>query len=115
LIKSADPTARIANAGVIQATPLRLQYLDRVWAEYLRRYGVALPVDVWNVHGFIFREKRYFPGCSDCWGADVPPGIDVPYGMLYGAEDSISTTLFVNQLVDFREWMAGKGQRDKEK
>lgn len=113
VIKSADPTARIANAGVIQATPLRLQYLDRVWDEYLRLYGTPIPVDEWNVHGFIYREKRYYPGCPDCWGADVPPGIDVPWGRLYEADDTISMTLFAEQITAFRYWMWSKGQVDK--
>ena len=34
LIKGADPTARLAIGGVIQATPLRLEYLTKVWNEY---------------------------------------------------------------------------------
>jgi hypothetical protein len=113
LLTSADPSARIANAGVIQATPLRLEYLTRMWDEYLRRYDAPMPVDVWNVHGFVFREKRYYEGCPDCWGADVPPGIDVPNGRLYEAPDTISVTLFAEQLVAFRRWTAERGERDK--
>jgi hypothetical protein len=112
-IKNADPTARIAPAGVIQATPLRLQYLDRVWNEYARLYGAPMPVDVWNVHAFIFREKRFYVGCPDCWGADVPPGINVPNGVLWTIQDTISMTIFADQLVAFRQWMASKGERDK--
>jgi hypothetical protein len=113
LIKNADPTARIAIAGMIQATPLRLQYLDRIWNEYVRLYGTPMPVDIWNIHGFIFREKRYYDGCPDCYGADVPPGIDVPNGILYEMQDSINMTYFGNHLVAFRQWLASHGQRDK--
>lgn len=113
IIKDADPTARIAIAGMIQATPLRLQYLDRIWNEYARLYGTPMPVDIWNVHGFVFREKRYYDGCPDCYGADVPPGIDVPNGILYEIRDSINMTYFNNHIVAFRQWMASHGLRDK--
>jgi hypothetical protein len=50
VIKGADPTAKVAIGGVVQPTPLRLQYLDMILDEYQGRYGVKIPVDVWNVH-----------------------------------------------------------------
>jgi len=55
-IKEADPTARIANAGLVQPTPLRLEYLDRIWDTYQNLYGHEMPVDVWNIHNFILSE-----------------------------------------------------------
>ncbi len=37
-IKAADPTARIANGGIVQVTPARLLYLDMVLDSYADRY-----------------------------------------------------------------------------
>ncbi|MGC9467707.1 MAG: hypothetical protein ACP5HS_03885, partial [Anaerolineae bacterium] len=65
-IKGADDTAKVAIGGMVQATPLRLAYLDTVWETYQARYGSPMPVDVWNVHNFIMKER-----CDD-YGADVP-------------------------------------------
>ncbi|MEJ2750083.1 MAG: hypothetical protein P8183_19580, partial [Anaerolineae bacterium] len=56
-IKEEDPTALIANAGLIQPTPGRLQYLDIMWDTYLALYNEPMPVDVWNMHGYILSVK----------------------------------------------------------
>ena len=106
-IKGWDPTAKVAIGGVIQATPLRLQYLDMILDEYQARYGERIPVDVWNVHGFILREK------SGTWGADIPPGISATQGKLYMIKDNDNVSLFKQQIVAFRQWMAEKGERNK--
>jgi len=76
-----DSTSRVAIGGVSQATPLRLAYLDRVLEAYAARYGEEMPVDVWNVHGFLLREER------GSWGVDIPPGESVDRGVLYEIED----------------------------
>ncbi len=68
-IKQRDPTSKVAIAGVVQATPLRLRYLDMVLDEYQRRYGARLPTDVWNVHGFILREANKKVDGQEPWGA----------------------------------------------
>ena len=106
LLKAADPTCRVAIAGVSQATPLRLAYLDRILESYQRQYGAPMPVDVWNVHGFVLREER------DSWGVSIPPGIDAQTGKLYEIEDHDDMELFAAQILDFRRWMAERGQRD---
>ena len=108
IIKSEDPTARVANGGVIQATPLRLQYLTTVWDTYLSLYGHVMPVDVWNVHNFILREV------SGSWGADIPPGSDATVGEY--ADDPtthINMAIFDQQIRAFRQWMKDRGQQDK--
>ena len=69
LIKGTDPAARLAIGGVIQATPLRLEYLTKVWNAYQQQFGTSMPVDVWNVHNFILQAK-----VSTGHGADIPPG-----------------------------------------
>jgi len=66
-IKAADPTAQVAIGGLIQATPLRLAWLDRMWESYTQQYGTDMPVDVWNVHNFVLREV------FQNYGANIPP------------------------------------------
>ncbi len=106
-IKTLDPSAQVAIAGISQVTPLRLQYLEEVLAAYQRRYEQPMPVDVWNVHAFILREER------DSWGVSIPPGFDVDQGMLWEIEDHANLDLFKQQIVDFRRWMVKHGQREK--
>lgn len=107
LLKSADPTCQVAIGGVTQPTPLRLKYLDMVLDAYSDLYGQTIPVDVWNVHGFILREER------GSWGVDIPPGMSVDQGRLFEIEDHDDVEIFQQQILDFRGWMAGKGERDK--
>jgi hypothetical protein len=107
LLKSIDPTCQVAIAGVTQPTPLRLQYLDMILEAYQDVYGGMIPVDVWNVHGFILREER------DSWGVDIPPGISADQGRLCELEDHDDMDIFREQIVAFRRWMKDRGQRDK--
>lgn len=106
-IKTADPTARVAIGGMIQATPLRLQYLDRVWDEYGRLYGVPMPVDWWNVHAFILQEKR------DDWGADIPAGLSAAEGILYTVDQNKEWSNAIPLIYAFRQWMKDHGQQQK--
>ena len=112
-IKSADPTAQIATAGVVQPTPVRLYYLDLVLQAYAQVYGEQMPVDVWNIHVYILRERNcdFYPG--DCWGAEIPPGIDWPEGQLYSIDDNANPEVFRGLVQDFRDWMASRGYRDR--
>ena len=107
LIKTADPTAKVAIGGVVQSTPLRLRYLDLILAEYQRLFGEKIPVDVWNVHGFILRER------IDSWGCQIPCGLSAQQGMLYGVDDHDDMTIFKEQIVRFRQWMKDNGERNK--
>jgi hypothetical protein len=107
-LKGRDPTCRVAIGGVVQPTPLRLKYLDMVLEAYRNRYGGMMPVDVWNVHGFILREDW-------TWGAGLPPGTDAyqDLGMLYEVQDNDNIEIFRRQIRAFRQWMADHGERDK--
>lgn len=105
-IKEADPTALIAIGGVSQPTPLRMAYLDRILVAYRARFGTEMPVDVWNVHAFILREER------NSWGVGIPPGMTEDTGRLYEIADHDDLTLFQQQIIDFRRWMAKRGFRD---
>jgi hypothetical protein len=107
LIKGADPTARLAIGGVIQATPLRLEYLTKVWNAYQGQFGTPMPVDVWNVHNFIFKED------INSYGASIPPGSTATTGMLYTNAQHVSMDKFDLQIRAFRDWMKARGQQEK--
>jgi hypothetical protein len=107
LLKGLDPTSQVAIGGVVQATPLRLQYLDIIWDTYQTLYRERMPVDVWNVHNFILREQE--PG----WGCGIPPGIAASEGELREIDDHDSVAIFEEQVRAFREWMRDKGERNK--
>ena len=107
LLKGRDPTCRVAIGGVSQPTPLRLRYLDRILEAYQAHYGEPMPVDVWNVHNFVLREER------DSWGVDIPPGMPDAEAGSYEIADHDDVDIFRQQIVDFRRWMAERGQRDK--
>jgi len=107
-IKAADPTAQVANAGVVQPTPLRLQYLERVWNAYQTLYGQEMPVDIWNVHNFILSEHRYD------YGAGIPPGLSEDEGRVLASDmDHVNMDIFKQQIRDFRAWMKDHGQQEK--
>lgn len=109
-IRNADPAARITIGGVIQATPLRLAWLDRVWDSYTAQYSTTLPVDVWNVHNFVLREVHHN------YGADIPPGFatDDARAVVYSSDAThIDMDLFDQQIRTFRAWMAERGQQEK--
>ncbi len=117
VIKGADPTAKIAIGAVIQPTPLRLEYLDKVWTSYfdLYQYSMGNDIDVWNIHGFILREVR------DAWGADIPAGSNATGGYLSDSsldiDDYIAAhynlEIYKSFIRTFRTWMAAKGERNK--
>lgn len=114
-IKSHDPRARIAIGGIVQPTPLRLEYLTKVWDTYLEKYGTEMPVDVWNTHNFILREGR-----NGDWGAGVPPGSSASVGAFVGWRDDVgdrsyhvNMEIFDEQIRAFRAWMKERGQQDK--
>jgi len=106
-IKGADPTAQIAIGGVVEATPLRLEYLTKVWDAYQTTYGGDMPVDVWNVHAFVLREV------AGEWGADVPAGSDAATGVVYTAKDNKDWSKAQAQLIAYRGWMKDHGQQNK--
>lgn len=107
LIKAEDPTATIIAGSIVQPTPVRIQYLDRVLAAYQQMYGVPMPVDAWATHNFILNEVR-----GD-WGAEIPPGIDVNEGEVVSVYDLANVDTFVRQIQRFRQWLAANGYRNK--
>ncbi len=132
-IKARDPSARIAISGLVQVTPGRLQYLDIVWQAYLDKYGVPMPVDVWNMHLYILPERReYRPGdppglpfydsrAAVAIGTDPALAIWESDGTssqcsredvyCYAEHDDIR--IFAQQVEAMRRWMKQKGQQNK--
>ncbi|MBM3190441.1 MAG: hypothetical protein FJZ90_17200, partial [Chloroflexi bacterium] len=106
-IKKADPTARISPAGIVQATPLRLYWLDDVLAAYRAQNGGAnMPVDAWNIHVQILRETGRY-------GAGFPPGFENDprnaVAMEYDKQDAASLPILIDHIVRFRTWMKNNG------
>ncbi|MBW7886713.1 MAG: hypothetical protein H3C34_29610, partial [Caldilineaceae bacterium] len=108
-IRARDPEAHIFPAGIVQPTPLRLQYLDLVLEAYQARYGVPLPADGWSIHNFMLNERSCAVYPDDCWGAEIPPGVDADEGLRATPVDSIDVERFVAQLYAFRRWMVERG------
>lgn len=109
-IKARDPSSRIAIAGLVQPTPLRLRYLEMVLSAYQKRYGETMPVEVWDLHNFIMPEN-----CE--WGAGIPPGLEAyrNEGIACPASfhDHGNIEIFKAQIRTFRQWMADQGYRDR--
>jgi hypothetical protein len=117
-IKTQDPSSQVGVGGVVQSTPLRLEYLDRIYQAYSDKYGSPLPVDVWNTHNYVLRE-------SATWGAGIPPGLDAlapTLAILYDIEDHDLLNRhpadpkkigWKQQIVLMRQWMADHGYRDR--
>lgn len=108
LIKGADPTARIATAGVAQPTELRLRYLDEVLNNYYELTGRPMPVDVWTLHAYILNEQR------DSWGTGIPPSFTETVGEQIEIEQHDDIDIFGRRILRFRRWMAQRGYRNCE-
>lgn len=113
LLKDADPTARVFAGTIVQATPVRLLYLDLILESYRQQFGEPMPVDGWSIHGFILNEVDCDWDNSRCWGADVPPGVDVNYGEILGIQQNDDINLYVERIERFRRWMRDRGYRNK--
>ena len=123
-IKARDPNAQVANSALVQISPGRLQYMDKVWDAYLNQFGKPMPVDVWNMHLYILPEKR---ADGTGTGAHVALGTDPAIAILdsggnpalcpradvhcYAEHDDM--TIFAQQVRGMRQWMADHGQRHK--
>jgi hypothetical protein len=128
-IKSHDPNAQVANAGLVEVTPGRLQYMDMVWAAYQNAYNTTMPVDVWNMHLYVLPEATH-DGLAPNEIAGVAKGTTLALAMKEGtyivgvtkwcskpgylctaAHDSIPE--FGKQVVAMRTWLKAHGQQNK--
>ncbi|MFH1085586.1 MAG: VCBS repeat-containing protein, partial [Chloroflexota bacterium] len=106
-------------AGIVQATPLRLQWLSAVLTEYQRlNSGAPLPADGWQIHEQILTEMR-------TWGARAPVGLCdflkltpatctslvQSVGKDYTVADAANATIFQEHVRAMRLWMRDNGYR----
>ncbi|MGD8856443.1 MAG: CARDB domain-containing protein [Chloroflexota bacterium] len=124
-IKARDPSALVANAGLVEVTPGRLQYLDIVWDTYKSIYGSAMPVDIWNMHLYILPEAK--PNGENNSIATIALGTDPQLairesggvaadcvrGDIYCFAEHDDITVFAQQVRAMRTWMRDHGQRHK--
>ncbi len=116
-IKKEDPRARVFAGAIVQPTPVRLIYLDKVLNSHLEIYGQALQTDGWAIHNFILNEancEHYIKEDPDnylqiCWGADIPPGVNAVDGLRITVDQNDDFQLFTEQIVRFRQWMKDRG------
>jgi hypothetical protein len=106
LIETNDPKARVAIGAVVQPSPLRLQYLDKVRAAYLAAYGQPLPTAVWNIHLYALPEVP-------CSGAEVPPGATTSTGWTYNWAQSVDLNVLKQNVRAMRQWMFDRGESNK--
>ncbi|MEW6717444.1 MAG: hypothetical protein AB1345_08075 [Chloroflexota bacterium] len=116
LIRQLDPKAKTGFGGIVQATPIRMRYLDRAWEKLIDLAGsksrASQLIDFWNIHAFILNE---WPGE---WGTGLPPGFEDDYKDAVHFSDppfneTHSPSIFADYVRDFRAWMAGIGEREK--
>jgi hypothetical protein len=112
-IKAVDQTAKVAIGSMVEFTPLREEYLDRVWAEYSSVYHTTMPVDVWNIHLYVLQENSCSAFPSNCWGAGIPAGSNATSGEQYTYLDNKDFTKVWAQILSLRTWMKDHGQKDK--
>lgn len=107
-IKNIDPAARIALGAVTCPTPLRLEWLDLVLTDYQTIYGVAMPIDVLNIHVYPLTEEKWL-------GMSIPVGLDdyQSQPMYYTAEDGADPQIFEQLVRAFRQWAYDRGYGDK--
>ena len=125
-IRYLDPTAKLGFGSVVQPTPIRIRYLERALDHltYLscgNREAALDLIDIWSIHAFILNE-------IGSWGASIPVGFSCPIVCFenqncpeycYDAEritnyaDTYSIEIFNKRLIEFREWMAFIGEKEK--
>ena len=124
-IKQRDPAARVANSALVQVTPNRLQYLDKVWNAYLNQFGKPMPVDVWNMHLYVLPEVN--PAGNPNGIANVALGTDPALGKresggnaalcaldeVYCFAEHDNIAVFGEQVRAMRLWMKSHGLQNK--
>jgi hypothetical protein len=106
-LKAEDPVSQVGVGGVVQPTPIRLQYLDMILDAYQTQYTETMPVDVWNVHNYVLREG------ATGWGCGIPPGTDPHLAIEYRIQDHDNMEYWTGHLISMRAWMRDRGYQDR--
>ena len=118
IIRANDPTALIGFAPIVQPSPARIYYLERVVAEMNRLLDgtetqISDTFDLWTIHSFLLNEVDYD------WGTGLPTGVlleelgDNPPLILDYRYDTHSIVLFSELIINFRQWIYDQGLGDK--
>ena len=101
-IKGADHTAKLGAGGIVQASPIRLMYLDLV-LDAMETMTTTAPtelIDFWHIHEQIL--------CETCpWGASHPPGLGAQQylmGCAYKSSDAADPEVYKGHI---RGWVEG--------
>lgn len=128
VIKANDPTAQVTPSALVEVTPGRLQYLDKVWTTYLSTYKAPMPVDLWNMHVYILPEAEYNDqGQLVGSRAGVALGTDLPLAKIFSGgnpalcgqsniycyADHDNINIFKEQVYAMRHWMKARGHQNK--
>ncbi len=125
-IKSNNPTAQVGIAGLVEVTPGRLQYLDKVWNKYNEIYGTYMPVDFYTMHIYVLPELMA-DGVTPNGIANIALGTDKSLGKresggnaslcsnpdVYCFAEHDNMTVFAEHVVAMRQWMKQHGQQNK--
>lgn len=106
-LKEHDPSCLVGIGGVVQPTPIRLQYLDMILGAYQGEYGEPMPIDVWNTHNYVLDEGVDGSGCG------IPPGTDPSLARDYEIQDHDDLAQWLSHVVDLRTWMRDRGYQDR--
>ena len=129
LIRSKDSTAKIGFATILQPTPVRIQYLNRVIARLTElengdRAAVLGLFDIYSIHAFSLPEDPLYDSQGNLlgtWGAGVPLGYDPndptwpPYYHWRDNGDVIDINIFSSRVTAFRQWMDNLGPLERAK
>lgn len=125
-VKSNDPTAQVAITALVQFTPNRQQYLDKVWRSYIAQFGTYMPVDIWTMHVYVLPELMS-DGKTPNGIANIALGTDKSLGKreaggnaslcsdsdVYCFAEHDDMKVFGEQIVAMRQWMKKHGQQRK--
>ena len=135
-IKKADPTAKVAIAGLSMMTPGRLNYLSIVWDTYQSLYGEPMPVDIWNMHLYVLEERNPAEPNNEYGDGNIALGTDPalakwssqgfadrcpaagdasadPRPDVHCRSEHDSVRIFRDQVTAMRQWMKDHGQQNK--
>ena len=116
-IKQADPTARVSIAPPAQFSPARQDIYEQILDSYYVQFGVAMPIDVWNTHLYLFHDFDNTVGMNPDLQIRAPanrtdPSLCLPDDvMCYYEHDDLR--LFEEQLIRLRQWLKDQGYQDK--
>ena len=118
IIRGYDPEALVGFAPIVQPSPARIYYLERVVAEMNSllegtEITISSTFDLWTIHAFLLNE-------TGGWGTGLPTGVDLsdldgdhqPLELDY-RYDTHSIVLFSELIINFRQWVYDQGLGDK--